>query len=40
MIDNRKLRYFVTVVEFGSFTRAAEALHVTQPALSRQIKQL
>lgn len=40
MIDNRKLRYFVTVVEFGSFTKAAEALHVTQPALSRQIKQL
>jgi LysR family nitrogen assimilation transcriptional regulator len=40
MLDNRKLRYFVTVVEFGSFTRAADALHITQPALSRQVKQL
>ena len=40
MIDNRKLRYFVTVVEFGSFTKAADALHITQPALSRQVKQL
>jgi LysR family nitrogen assimilation transcriptional regulator len=40
VIDNRKLRYFVTVVEFGSFTKAADALHITQPALSRQVKQL
>ena len=31
---------FVTVVEFGSFTKAADALHITQPALSRQVKQL
>jgi LysR family transcriptional regulator, nitrogen assimilation regulatory protein len=40
MLDNRKLRYFMTVAEFGSFTKAADALHITQPALSRQIKQL
>ncbi|MEV6841043.1 LysR family transcriptional regulator [Streptomyces sp. NPDC051133] len=36
----RQLEYFVTVVQEASFTRAAEALHVTQPALSHQIKVL
>src|SRR5687768_12411406 len=40
MLDIRKLRYFVAVIEFGSFTKAALALHVAQPALSRQIQQL
>ncbi|MFF4188693.1 LysR substrate-binding domain-containing protein [Streptomyces sp. NPDC001691] len=34
------MEYFVTVVEETSFTRAAELLHVTQPALSHQIKAL
>ncbi|MEV0091450.1 LysR family transcriptional regulator [Streptomyces sp. NPDC050738] len=34
------MEYFVAVVEESSFTRAAEALHVTQPALSHQIKAL
>ncbi|MFE9386549.1 LysR substrate-binding domain-containing protein [Streptomyces sp. NPDC007025] len=34
------MEYLVTVVEEGSFTRAAEALHVTQSALSHQIKAL
>ena len=32
--------YFVTVVEEGQFTRAAEKLHVAQPALSKSIAQL
>jgi LysR family nitrogen assimilation transcriptional regulator len=36
----RQLRYFLRVVELGSITRAAEALHVAQPALGLQIKQL
>ncbi|ANP50243.1 DNA-binding transcriptional LysR family regulator [Streptomyces griseochromogenes] len=36
----RQMEYFLTVVEEASFTRAAEVLHVTQPALSHQIKAL
>ncbi|MFY4717046.1 LysR substrate-binding domain-containing protein [Streptomyces sp. LaBMicrA B280] len=34
------MEYFVTVVQEASFTRAADALHVTQSALSHQIKAL
>lgn len=39
-VSLRQMEYFVTVVEAGSFTRAAELLHVSQPALSHQIKAL
>ena len=40
MATLRQLEYFVTVVGEGSFTKAAELLHVTQPALSHQIRAL
>ena len=38
--DLRQLRAFTTIVSAGSLGRAAEVLHVTQPALSRIIKRL
>ncbi len=36
----RQLRYFVKIVEAGSFSRAATTIHVAQPALSQQIAEL
>ena len=36
----RHLRYFVKIVEAGSFSRAASTIHVAQPALSQQIAEL
>jgi LysR family nitrogen assimilation transcriptional regulator len=36
----RHLRYFVKIVEAGSFSRAAAVIHVAQPALSQQIAEL
>jgi DNA-binding transcriptional LysR family regulator len=38
--DLRRLRYFIKVAELGSLTRAAESLHVAQPALSQQMRLL
>jgi DNA-binding transcriptional LysR family regulator len=37
MATLRQLEYLVTVVDLGSFTRAAAELHVSQPALSHQV---
>ena len=40
MTELRRLQYFVTVAQERNFTRAAERLHVAQPALSRQVRLL
>ncbi len=39
-VDIRQLSYFIGVAEHRSFTKAAEALHVTQPTLSKMIRAL
>lgn len=39
-MDLRQLRYFVKVVEHGNVTHASEALHIAQPAVSQQVRNL
>jgi DNA-binding transcriptional LysR family regulator len=39
-MELRQLEYFVTVADERNFTRAAAKLHVTQPGVSAQIRQL
>jgi DNA-binding transcriptional LysR family regulator len=40
LMELRQLAYLVAVAEEGGFTRAAEKLHVAQPGISAQIRQL
>ncbi|HTZ80674.1 MAG TPA: LysR family transcriptional regulator [Stellaceae bacterium] len=39
-METRALRYFQTVAEFGSYSRASGFLRISQPAISRQIRKL
>jgi LysR family transcriptional regulator, transcription activator of glutamate synthase operon len=39
-VELRQLVYFDAVVRHGGFTRAAESLHIAQPAISAQIRRL
>jgi LysR family nitrogen assimilation transcriptional regulator len=39
-VEIRQLRYFVKIVDAGSLSKAAQTLHVAQPALSHQMTQL
>lgn len=39
-MDLRQLRYFTQVVESGSFSKAANTLHVAQPALSQHVRHM
>jgi LysR family nitrogen assimilation transcriptional regulator len=39
-MELRQLRYFVAIVDHGSLSRAAVILHVAQPALTQQLRQL
>jgi len=40
IMDLRRLRYFVVILETGSFSQAAAKLHIVQSALSTQIQKL
>lgn len=39
-MDFKRLEYFCALAEFGSFSKAAASLHISQPPLSQRIKEL
>jgi hypothetical protein len=39
-MENRQLLYFTRIVELGSFTKAAAELHIAQPSLGQQVRNL
>ena len=39
-MEIRVLRYFLEIARAGNMSRAAETLHVSQPTLSKQMKEL
>ena len=39
-MELRLLKYFWTIAEEGTISQTAEVLHLTQPTLSRQLKEL
>ncbi|MCK6255602.1 LysR family transcriptional regulator [Fictibacillus sp. KIGAM418] len=39
-MDIKQLQYFIEVAKYNSFTRAADALFITQPTISKMIKNL
>ena len=40
MFETKQLRIFKTIVEVGSFTRAGEALGLSQPSISQHVRAL
>ena len=39
-MELRVLKYFIKIAEEENMTKAAQKLHVSQPALSKQMKEL
>ena len=39
-MNSLEIQYFLTIVKYGSFTEAAQALSVSQPAISKSIQKL
>ena len=39
-METRVMKYFLTIAREQNISKAAKVLHITQPTLSRQIKEL